>query len=284
MKLKWNIHIILLISFLIGMPELFGQAQEKHRVRLKADYIKIMNDHSLLDLKATARINKQTKDISGIELLVINEVGEEEIQLGSVRTDHKGEGIFKVDLGDLKADSLHTFTLSISFKGIDTLRRASKTVQFRDGELEARLIMRDSIQHLQAVLKDIRADSVLEGHNIKVQVDRLFAPLVLSKEINLTDDNGIILVPIPDNIPGVDGMITLETVLEDSEDYGTVKTILEAPVGVPIVEESTFDERTLWAPRNKTPIFILLFTGLLVAGSWGIIIYLIRILFKIAKH
>jgi hypothetical protein len=272
------------VCILGGFAVLPVQSQEKHRVRLKADYIKLMNEHSLLELKATARINKQTVDISGVELLVVHEIEGEEIELGKLTTDQKGEGIFGLTLNALKADSLHTYTLSISFKGVDTLKRASKTVQFRDAILEAQLVTRDSVQHLQAILKDAIKDSVLEGQNIKVQVERLFAPLVLSKEINLTDDNGMILVPIPAGIPGVDGMLTLETVLEDSDDYGTIKATMKSPLGVPIVEESTFDERTLWAPRNRTPIFILLFTGLLVVGCWGVIIYLIRMLFKIAKH
>ena len=59
--------------------------------------------------------------------------------------------------------------------------------------------------------------------------------------------------------------------------------MVEAPIGVQIVDESTFDQRTMWSPRNKTPIFILVFTNLLIVGIWGIIVYLISNLFKIVK-
>ena len=61
------------------------------------------------------------------------------------------------------------------------------------------------------------------------------------------------------------------------------KAIIKAPIGVPIVEESTFNERTLWAPRSKTPIFILVFANLIILAMWGIIIYLITNLFRINK-
>jgi len=243
-----------------------------------------MDAGSYLDIKASARINKQTTDIVGIELLVVNEIDDEEIELGTLTTDQKGEGVFALDLNGLKADSLNTYSLSVSFKGTDSLRRASRTVQFKDAALVANLVTRDSVHYIEAVLKDAVTDSLLVEQNVKVQVQRLFAPLVLSEEINLTDEAGTILVAIPEGIPGVNSKLTIETVLEDSDDYGTVKAILDAAVGVPIVDESTFDERTLWAPRNKTPIFILLFTGLLVVGTWGTILYLIRILTKIAKH
>jgi len=285
MKISRYIQSALVIAFLVaGMPSLLGQSQEKHRVRLKADYIKHMDARSYLDIKASARINKQTTDIGGIELLVVNEIDDEEIELGTLTTDQKGEGVFALDLNGLKADSLNTYSLSVSFKGTDSLRRASRTVQFKDAALVANLVTRDSVHYIEAVLKDAVTDSLLVEQNVKVQVQRLFAPLVLSEEINLTDEAGTILVAIPEGIPGVNSKLTIETVLEDSDDYGTVKAILDAAVGVPIVDESTFDERTLWAPRNKTPIFILLFTGLLVVGTWGTILYLIRILTKIAKH
>ncbi|NND14796.1 MAG: hypothetical protein HKN89_00555 [Eudoraea sp.] len=285
MKQWRNTHIFLMIiCFLVGLTEMVGQSQEKHRVRLKADYIKHMDAQSILQIKATARINKQTVNISGVELTVINEIDGEEIALGNLMTDHNGEGMYTVALNKVKADSLNLYTLAVNFKGTDTLRRASRSVEFRDASLVANLVTRDSVHYISAQLKDAATDSLLADQNVKVQVDRLFAPLVLSEEINMTDENGTILVSIPEGIPAVDGKLIIETVLEDSDNYGTVKATLDAPVGIPIVDESTYDERTLWGPRNKTPIFILLFTGLLVVGTWGVIIYLIRILFKIAKH
>ena len=86
-----------------------------------------------------------------------------------------------------------------------------------------------------------------------------------------------------DDIPGVDGVLTLEVVLNDSDDYGTVKALITAPIGIPIVEESTYDQRTLWSPRDKTPISILVFANLLIFGIWGMLFYLMYNLFKISK-
>jgi hypothetical protein len=72
-------------------------------------------------------------------------------------------------------------------------------------------------------------------------------------------------------------------VLNDSDEFGTVKAMLIAPIGKLIVDESTFDERTMWSPRNKTPIFLLILPNLLTFVIWGFIIYLISNLFKINK-
>lgn len=277
-------HNLALVLMLAGIIMHTAYSQDKHRVRLKADYFKEMGGNSRLEIGAAARIDRQNVDLPGLEITVVNEIGEEEITLGSVRTDHNGKGILTLDLSELKADSLDIYTLNANFSGTDTLRRASRSVSFRDADLIARLIIKDSVHHITATLRDKVLDSALADKNVIVRVERLFRPLRISDEINLTDEDGTILVPIPSGIPGVDGKLRLESVLSDSDDYGTIKATLDAPIGIPIVDESTFDDRTLWSPRNRTPIFILLFTGGLILVTWGTIIYLIRTLIKIAKH
>ena len=89
-----------------------------------------------------------------------------------------------------------------------------------------------------------------------------------------TDDDGEIQVPIEDGIPGIEGNLKLEVVLSESDDYGTVIAQLTAPIGTVIVDESTFDQRTMWSPRGKTPIFLLTLTYSFIFIVWGIFIYL----------
>jgi len=123
----------------------------------------------------------------------------------------------------------------------------------------------------------------LSDQILNVQVQRLFRPLRIGPEFNSTDESGTIIVPIEEGIPGVDGMLTFEVVLKDNDDYGTVKAQVTAALGTPVVDESTFDERTMWSPRNKTPLFLLIVPNLITLGIWGIIIYLILNLVKIKK-
>jgi len=279
-----------LLAFLVvfstnmAFQELYAQEVEKHRVRLKLDYIKVMEGDAYLDIKASARIDKQNVDVSNIAIKVFNEVNDEEIHLGDVMTNLKGESRFIIkDFKSLVPDSTQVYTLGISFKGNDLYKRASKSVSFRDAEITAKIITKDSINFVTATLKDIKLDSLLVDHSLDVQVQRLFSPLKIGEEFNNTDENGTILVPVEDDIPGVDGVLTLEVVLNDSDDYGTVKALINAPIGIPIVDESTYDQRTLWSPRNKTPIFILVFANLLIFGIWGMLIYLMYNLFKISK-
>jgi len=285
---KYRFGFLVLIVFIISIfnfQSVYAQEGKKNSVRLKSDYIKIMDSTSYFNIKAFARIDKENIDVAHIDLTVYNVQGDDEIELGTVTTNMHGEcKFFLKDLSTFSVDSTtNAYNFNIAFKGNDAYKRTSKEVSFRDASILADFVVQDSLNYVSATLKETTTDSVLSDQILNVQVQRLFRPLKIGEEFNSTDENGTILVNIPDGIPGVDGNLIIEVVLADSDDYGTIKALVKAPVGVPIVDESTFDERTMWSPRNKTPIFLLIFPNLLIFGIWGLIIYLFINLFKISK-
>jgi hypothetical protein len=263
----------------------FSQEVEKAKVRLKADYVKVMDGEVYFNMNASAKVNDENIKVPGLNLTIFNEVGDEKIKLGESKTDANGDAKLVLEsLNSIKPDSTNTYNVSISFKGNDSFKRASKSLSFRDAAIEAKLTTEDSINYITATLIDKSTDSVIVGALLRVQVQRLFKPLKIGEEYNITDDDGTVVVTIPEGIPGEDGNLTVEVVLNESDDFGTVKALVQAPVGaVKVVDESTFDERTMWSPRNKTPLFMLIFPNLLILGIWVYIVYLIVNLFKIAK-
>ncbi|MFO7674176.1 MAG: hypothetical protein R6V74_10755 [Lutibacter sp.] len=263
---------------------LYTSSYAQDRVRLKAEYVKIMNEGSYFDLQATARVNDENVNVSKIELIIYNLVGDEQVEIGKTITNMQGKSRFKLkDLNSLKADSSNTYNIDVSFAGNDAFSDTSKSIVFKDAAIEAKLVTIDSINYISATLTDKSTDSLLVGQYLKVQLQRLFKNLPIGEEFNETDEDGTVLVPLPEGIPGVDGILAFEVILSESEEFGTVKTIVKAPIGKHVVDESTFDQRTMWAPRNKTPLFLLIFPNLLTFGIWGIIIYLILNLIKINK-
>ena len=284
-KKLYLISFVLLSVFLItsGFHEVYGQAK-KNKVRLKADYVKLMDREIYLDIKATSKIEKKNVKVPNIEVTIYNEFNDEEIELGTTITNMKGESKFVIkDLSDIKADSTNVYNIILSFRGNDYFKKASKSISFKDAEIKANLLTKDSLNYIKATLIGKSKDSVIVGESLDVQVQRLFRSLKIGEEFNNTDESGTIIVPIEEGIPGVDGNLTIEVVLNDHDEFGTVKTFVNAPIGTPIVDESTFDQRTMWSPRNKTPMFILIFTNLLIIGIWSILLYLTINLFKISK-
>jgi len=263
---------------------IYAQDTVKHKVRLKADYFKVMNGENYIQIGAVSRIQKKNVSVSNVELTVENEYYDEIIELGTIKTNMKGECKFLIkDLNLLKADSSFVYNINIIFKGNKNYKKASKSVSFKDAIIEANMVTKDSINYVFATLIDRATDSIIIGESLNVQVKRLFRSLKIGEEFNYTDDKGSIMVPVENGIPGVDGILTFEVVLNDNDDYGTVQASFDAPIGVQIKEESTFDDRTMWSPRNKTPYFLLVVPNLLTFGIWGIIFFLIFSLYKIRK-
>ena len=274
--------LLLALALMVGMP---ASAQDKkERLRVGATYTKIMDGPVYLDLSTSARIDRSNVNVPDIPLEVYFEVDGEEFPLEEVRTGPDGSVRYTLEnLGAIRPDSSGLYILGASFGGNDSFRRANKTVEFRNGAIMASLQQKDSLNYITATLSDVALDSLVGDALIKVQVKRMFKPLRISEDLLMTDADGSILVEIPSDIPGKDGILDIEVVIEDNDTYGTIKANLQAPVGTPIVVESTWDQRALWARGSKAPMFILVFTGVLVIGSWGFIAYLIVNLFKIAK-
>ena len=287
---NWNItsfvFLLIVVSFQFSTinNSLFAQAK-KNKARINADLVNVIGGEKYLNIKASARIDKKTVEVSNIELKIYQELNDQEIELGKTTTDGSGRSKFMIEnFNSLEADSTGIYNLSVSFPGNDAFKKASRGVSFRKASIKADWIVKDSINYVSAKLLDVMADSSVAEAALDVRVDRLFRPLRIGDTSFETDENGEIEVAIEDGIPGVDGNLKLEVVLNESDDYGTVKAILNAPIGKDIVDESTFDERTMWSPKNKTPLFLLIFPNILIFGIWGIIVYLFLNLFKISKN
>ena len=283
-KFRLVFLVLLGLLFTIGFQNLYAQDAEKNRIRLGADFFKIMDAENYLEIKATARIQKRNTGVPNIPISVYYEFEDEKVILGNTTTNMEGESRFVLkNLNDIKPDSTNTYNLGFSFKGNDSFKKASKSISFKNADIKAKIIAKDSINYITATLIDVSTDSPIIGESLDVQVERLFMPLKIGEEFNKTDENGTILVKVDNDIPGVDGILTIEVVLNDNDIYGTVKDLVVAAIGIPIVDESTFDQRTMWSPRNKTPLFLLILPNLIIFGLWVFIIYLSLNLFKIAK-
>jgi hypothetical protein len=289
MKIRLNFRFLFLTFiwalFIIGNSfNANAQKTKKNKIRLKVSYVKIMDGSIYFDVKAISRINKEYVDVPNIELQVTNEVGDSIYKLGSTKTNMMGKSKFELEsLNKLKADTSKTYTINFKFKGDKKFKRASKSLSFKNANIKASIVKKDSTNYISATLIDAANNTPVSNAALNVQVQRLFKPLKIGKDFYITDEDGTILVSIPKDIPGIDGNLTFEVVLADSDNYGTVKAILNAPIGTKIVQNTDFYKREMWSSRDKTPLFLLIFPNLLTFGIWGIIIYLIFNLFKLSK-
>lgn len=106
------------------------------------------------------------------------------------------------------------------------------------------------------------------------------------KETYTTDSSGIVTADFTRlNLPGDEkGNFLLVAKVDENEMLGYLRTEKLVPWGVAVQPDTGFfNQRTLWATRFRTPIWLLFMAYSIVIGVWGTLVYLIFQIIKIKK-
>ena len=264
---------------------LIGSLVEAQSVkpRISTDYVRVMDVERYLTATVKYRGDDGVIGAENVELMVYAEVQEDSLMLvGKATTDVEGVAKYIIPDNSLVADSPDSvYQYYFKVENSDLLKDASKSVKFIDSNVEAEVLDIDSVHTVRALVTDA-AGNPMEEAKVTVEVERLFSPLTIGESSYRSDEDGIILVPMKEPLPGVDGVLKFIITME-GRSYGTVINNFEATVGVPVVDLSTYDERTMWSPPNKTPWFLLIFPNLLILGMWAVIALVVFNLYRISK-
>lgn len=275
-----HMKVVLIVGVLLAGQ--WVQAQSV-KPRISTDYIRIMNVERYLTATVKYKGDDGIIPAMSLSLNIYAEVAEDSLlMVGTATTDMAGVVKYVIPEAAVNSevpDSVYQYYFKV--EDSDGFKDASKGVKFTDASVEATVLDIDSIQTIQAKVSDSQGEP-LEDEKVMVQVERLFAPLTIGESSYKTDEDGIILVPMKAPLPGVDGNLKFIITMEGRK-YGTVINRFEAPVGVPVVDLSTFDQRTMWSPPSKTPWFLLIFPNLIILGIWAVIVLLIFNLYRISK-
>ena len=121
---------------------------------------------------------------------------------------------------------------------------------------------------------------------IKIAIKRMDGSLTVGDEPTYTTDStGTVTAEFKrDSIPGdANGNIVLIAKVEDNDNYGNLSIEKTAKWGAPFTYHSTFNERSLFASRNKTPVWLLFMAYFIIGIVWGTLLYLVFQIFKIKK-
>ena len=286
------------LFILLGVLAFFGNnafgREEKIGARLTVEHVKVMNENSSLKITAIFKGEEGYEPAQNLYFTIykINEsevdseedweeaseaVSEEKI--GDVTTNQEGKATFVIPAKFVTPIA----TYSIRIENSDTYEDEEEEVTVMDAILEASVEEIDSVYHIKAHFVSTDNEPLAE-QTLQVGLKRLFGSLTIGEDESYeTDEDGAILVPIQDGLTGVDGKLTFQVTLKENDDYGTIIANIKSDIGVPIKDESTFHQRTLWSPPTKTPLFLLIVPNLILIGIWGILVLLVINLFKIYK-
>ncbi|MEQ8880095.1 MAG: hypothetical protein RLQ12_10705 [Cyclobacteriaceae bacterium] len=274
--------LFLVFLLLIASVTVYSQ-DKKYRARVSLEHVKIINEQSYIGISAKFKGEDGFEPASDLEFNVYRSVNEDSlVVLGKARTNTEGKAKFVLKETMKQSDTSGIYTYTVAIEDNEKFRDTDKSISFSEANLTVDVVTIDSTYHITAVLTDASGNA-LQGEFLKVGLKRLYGNLTIGEDNNETDENGAILVPFRDEMPGVEGNLTFEVLLKESDAYGTIKAAISAPIGRPIEDESTFDVRTMWSPPNKTPLYLLIFPNLMILGVWVPLLLLMFNLYRISK-
>lgn len=280
-KYSKSLLFFFIVSITFWGNNSFGQ-EDKKSLSLSLQYVKIMNENSFLD------ITTKFKGKEGFEpgrnlILTIYKTDTTgvvpDIKLGLAKTNKVGKGKFIIPSKTVSPSASYT----VKLENDKTFEDTEENVIVSDASIKASIEKINGVNTIKAKLISSN-DEPIAGESIKVGLKRLFGNLPIGKEESYTtDEDGTILVPIDKGLTGIGGKLKFQTSIEESDNYGTVIANINANFGVPIVDKSTFNQRTMWSPPTKAPLLLLIIPNIILIGIWSVLVLLLINLFKIYK-
>ena len=206
--------------------------------------------------------------------------------MGNLVTDD--DGIVEFDLSDnfkrIKTGA-HVFTFIASIGTDPKFENSSEQIVMNDVRINLSSKTVDSLIQVTAKLSMFK-DSVevpAAKTEMKLLIKRSFGALPFGEDNLSTDENGEVSGVLPNDIPGnADKTLTILAKYEDQENDGVIEVTKNIPWSIPPIER-TFAKRTLWSSGQNAPVPLVIVSVTIIFTIWGIIFYLISLLFKIKK-
>ena len=277
-----------LIAFLVQAQD----KTEKGTIKIDLTYHQLNNDLPLIKVSAKTRKDKKFQPVDGVLINLFFNTETSQGFMGRVETNSNGAGSFTLPVRFKdQFDSLFSFKFIGTLIQNDSFEDQSTELEITKAKIELALEDVDSAHTIHAkVLAFQDTGWVAQPETeIKLVVRRLMSDLAATEEETFTTDkNGEASAAFSLSIPGdAQGNIIIGAKIDDHEMYGSLVSTKAAKWGVQLNPDNsfakTFAKRTLWATRDKTPIWLLVFPNLIIVSVWGIIFFLIYQISRIVK-
>lgn len=118
--------------------------------------------------------------------------------------------------------------------------------------------------------------------NVSLFAKRLLSHLPI-EEVS-TDEQGVASFTVPKDIPSIDGKLILIAKIVDDENYINTEVSVETNWGtVVVIDNSNFDDRSLFAAREKAPVYFIAASLIILSLVWGTLIWALFQLIRIKR-
>lgn len=169
-----------------------------------------------------------------------------------------------------------------------TLIFVANTISYGQDDLQDAIVTLSFIDDGEAKIIQAKATdqdgSPIEDLELYFYVQRTFSLLPIGDFFNATDENGIVEIPFPKDLPGAaEGHVKIVVKILESDMYNDLTLEVIKNWGIPTLVDQFEEKRSLWAAAANAPITLVLGISSMILAIWFIIGYIIFILYKIGK-
>jgi hypothetical protein len=281
------IYKLLILFVVIPSISLMAQKPEKDILVIGVKYYNTNNYTHHLVFKTRSKINGKFKNIPEIKLFVyINNDSEKANCLGQVTTNDVGDAVFLIP------PAAKTAWVSAPNQTFIAVSETNKQFDKATGEVaitKAKLKIDTANGRIVNASIVALVDSIwtpIPETEIQLGIKRLDGNLGINETLAYTSDSlGAVTAEFKrDSLPGdLKGNLVLVASVVDNETYGNLTAEIIVPWGKYYAHPSKFNERTLFARRGLTPLWLELLAYAIVVAVWTVIIYLVLQIKKLKR-
>ncbi len=159
--------------------------------------------------------------------------------------------------------------------GQDSMEDAIISISFSE-ENDSKIIITKAIDQSGLPIEDLE---------LYYYVQRTFSLLPIGDPFNSTDENGIIEIEFPNDLPGdPEGNVIIVVKLIESDLYNDLTIEITKNWGLPVkFDDQSVEKRSLWAAAANAPIPLIIGVSLMIITVWYIICFILFKLYKISR-
>lgn len=153
--------------------------------------------------------------------------------------------------------------------------------------IQLRFSVEDSVKYVTVQVNESIHDTMgdpIPDLDLYLYVQRTFSRLPIGEYFNTTDENGVVRIEFPSDLPGDSaGNVEIIASVEEDDSYKGVEVSETVGFGVPPGIDNRENKRSLAAAGANAPISLLILVNGIILVVWGIITYIFTEIFRIRR-
>lgn len=292
MKLHKNKSGLILFTLLLAGTVCVAQdstATEKKELQLNLSYYQPQNNIPYVLVTTKTKVDRKFIGVKDLTVNVYLNDPTDSNLIQSFQSNGTGEERIYIPTSFKEVwDAASSFTFIAVTPANKEFDETKSEVQVTKAKIQVDTNRTDETKNVIVNVKQLQNGEWVPAKDVelKIAVKRSLGNLPIGdEETYTTDSTGSVTAEFKrDSLLGnAKGNFILIARTEDNENFGNLFAEKNVNWGVVPILDNSFDQRSLWATRNKTPIWLLGLAGAIIAGVWGTLIYLILQVIKIKK-